>query len=377
MDNRVEVLNPASIYPASDLLLWKHPIIGTKFCLYPPLGCSPNLVIHDDLVVASTFSPGVVCAVDKNTGERRWQHRLAELGQLPVAAGGCLLVKDSNSLLLLSTKTGRTLWTFTYDGESAASLPVYTYRGIFIGDRDGVLHCISAKTGQEIDSIQTSRAWNAAVHATGLVWEDLLIVTTNAKLAIAYSLTTGEQAWCQRLPDRSIYQVLMYEGMVLIRTKKSLYGLSLRTGEIIQRWYWRGMKIESMSVAGSTLCVAISNEPGRDEKPPTHPRNELLGIRLDRIQWRLPYPRSSGIALRWDPETRLLYEAMYCGLGIVDPETGKRNALLTGFTSVLHWHTGQPDDEVGLPIAENDRLYVLHSSGTIWALRHPSIGYLR
>ena len=377
MDNRLEVLNPDAIYPASDLLLWKHPIRGTKLGLYPPFGCFPNPVVHDDLVVATAFSPGVVCAVDKNTGERRWQRRLAELGRLPIVAGGCLLVKDSNSLLSLSAKTGRILWKFTHEGESAESLPVYTYRGIFIGDRDGVLYCISAKTGQEIDSIQPSRAWNAAAHATGLVWEDLFITTTNAKLGIAYDLTTGEQVWRQRLPNRSIYQVLMYEGMVLIRTTKALYGLSPRTGEIVQRWYWRGMKIQSVAVTGSTLCVAISNEPGRDEQSPAHPRNEILGVRMDRVQWRLPYPRSSGIALRWDPETRLLYEAMYCGLGIVNPETGKRNALLTGFTSVLHWHTGQPDNEVGLPSAENDRLYVLHVSGTIWALRHPPIEALR
>jgi hypothetical protein len=375
MDDPIVALNPSVIYMANDLVLWNHLVRGSETGLNPSRTCCPNPVVHDDLLVTSIFSPGLVYAVAKTTGERRWRNGLGYLGNTPITAEGFLFASTSHSLLSLSPRSGTPQWTFIpSEGNDNLfySLPVYVNGSVYIGDRDGRFYSLSAETGKELWSVKPSRSWNSSVNATALAFEDLIITACNARLALAYDQATGQEVWCQRLPYGSIYQVQMYEGLVLIHTTKALYGLSPRTGEILKRWQWRGMKIKSVAVAGSMLCVAVSNEPGRDEKMPANPRTELVGMHLDRVEWRLQYPRSTGIELRWDPETRLLYEAMYCGLGIVDPETGERKALLTGFTTVLHTATGQPDDHVGLPSSEKDRLYVLHTSGTIWALHHPS-----
>ncbi|MCW3100181.1 MAG: Protein kinase [Chthonomonadaceae bacterium] len=375
MEDPLEVLNPGNIYKANALLLWKHPVHGSESGLNSPLTCCPNPVVQDDLVVASIWSPGLVYAVDKTTGERRWRHQLGHLGATPITAEGSLFVSTSHSLRSLSPQSGKSRWRMTPpdDEEYIYSLPVYANGSVYIGTSEGWFYSLSAETGKELWAVKPSRSWNASVNATALAFEDLIITACNARLAVAYDQLTGQEVWRQRLPDGSIYQVQWYDGMVLVRTRKGLYGLSPRTGEILQKWRWRGQKIESVAVAGSTLCVVVSNEPGRDEKMPPNPRTELLGIQRDGIHWRLPYPRKLGIDLRWDCESRLLYEATYYGLGIVDPETGTRHTLVTGFSTDVRWDTGKPDDEIGLPSIENGILYILHTSGMLWALHHPVI----
>jgi len=379
-DDPIEILHPASVYHANDLLVWNHPIPGCEFSFGINLTSFPNPVVHDDMVVACTFSPGFVEAVDKATGEYRWRHSLLHLGTTPISAAGFLFVGDSRSVESLSTETGLSLWKykpFHGDGETIIPLPVYANNSVYIGDREGQFVCLWAETGELRWSVQTSRSSQSDVNATALAFDNLIITATNAQLVLAYDQATGQQVWRKLLIHRCLYQIQLFEGMALVRTSNVLYGLSPKTGEIVQVWRWRGKKIKSMAVAGSVLCIVISNEPRRDEKIPVNPKTELLGISLEGVQWRLPYPRSSGVELRWDPETRLLYEAMNCGLGIVDPETGKRLGVVTGFSNVISKHTGRPDDYVGLPSTDNEKLYVLHTSGTIWALRHPAAEDMR
>ncbi len=69
--------------------------------------------------------------------------------------------------------------------------------------------------------------------------------------------------------------------------------------------------------------------------------------------------------MRWNTGTGLLYEAMFPGLGMVDPNSGKRLALICGF---------DPDtyrDQVGQPSSDTDKLYILDEKSCTWALRHP------
>ncbi len=375
-EDPVEVLNPASIFHANDLLVWKHLIPDTKIAFLPDRTCFPKPVVHDDLVVVCTFSPGIVEAVDKVTGQYRWRHSLSDLATTVVSAASFLFVGDFRSVQSLSTETGQSLWKykpFEGDGETIYSQPMYAGNSVYIGDRGGMLACLWAETGERKWRVQTSRSRYSQVNATALAFDNLIITATNASLVLACDQATGQEVWRQRLRHGSAAQVQLFEGMVLIHTSTVLYGLSPKTGEIIRVWRWRGQKIKSVASAGSTLCAVISNEPHRDEKIPANPRSELLGIDIKGVKWRLPYPRCSGVELRWDPATRLLYEAMFCGLGIVDPETGKRLGVVTGFSTGIHRDTGRPDDYVGLPSIDADKLYVLHESGTIWALRHPII----
>ena len=364
-----EILNPLQTYRADDLLVWKHPQRGVRQGIFPHDTCFPNPVLHDDLVIATTFSPGHVCAVSKQTGERRWMRRLPYYAHKPIFASGYLFCGDSRSIVSLSPRSGKKRWKFmpyAERGEWIYSLPVFSSDFVFSGDRDGMFTCLNAQSGKVIWSVETSEVQNASVNATALAFEDLIITATNAKLVLAYEQATGKEVWRQSLPDISSDQIQWYEGMALVRTHQALYGLSPQTGEIQQQWSWEGLEIQSVAVAESLLCVAVTNDVRViDREMPAHPCSELLGIRHNSVQWRLPYPQYSGIALRWDDATHLLYEAMYRGLGIVDVETGRRLALIQGFAQKHDM------DHVGLPSTDSRHLYILTKDGAIWALRHP------
>jgi hypothetical protein len=98
------------------------------------------------------------------------------------------------------------------------------------------------------------------------------------------------------------------------------------------------------------------------------PRAELHILEMDRLHCRLAYPDYTGVALSWDTTNKLVYESMYHGLGIVDPVAGKRIALVNGFARAKY-----DMETVGIPSGDGGSLYLLHTNGTSWALRHPEL----
>ena len=62
-----------------------------------------------------------------------------------------------------------------------------------------------------------------------------------------------------------------------------------------------------------------------------------------------------------------MYGATSRGLGILDPATGERVAVVTGFGD----ETNVSADQVHQPWVERDRLIVLNEQGRVLALNHP------
>lgn len=358
----VEVLAPLQVYRAEDLLVWQYTLPRTEIAILPHHTCAPNAMLYGDLVITSTLAPGGVVAVCKRIGERRWLRRLATYGAKPVLAEKYMSSYVCRMLRTLKAEAVDVSPQIPPAPERREALlpeDKFSEGTIFIGDRA----CLSAASGK----VQWAAPRNSDVSGTALAFEDSIITANYGRLALAYDQESGREIWRQELPSSSIYQVQPYDGMALAQTTEALYGLCPRTGAILRTWSWEDTEIESVAIAGSVLCVVVTNERGvRDGKSPENPWTELLGIRKETVLWRLPYPRYSGVALRWDNERQLLYEAMQVGLGVVDVETGKRLAVVQGFAA-------EPElDQVGLPCTDADHLYILHTSGSLWALRHPT-----
>ncbi len=230
----LRTLNPEQIFRASDLLIWKHPVRRIQCGLGPPTDYDSCPILHGDDVITWSFSPGRVYALDRDTGRRIWKHRLTQFGQVVVSDEGYLVAGNCKSLLSLNPETGATMWKFTPavpSSERIYSVPVMADGSLFFGDRSGRFYCLSAATGIERWSVQTSRSHNADVNATALVFEDLVITANNANLVLAYDRATGREVWRRRLKQGSIFRVLLYQGMILVRSFRSLYGLSPKRPE--------------------------------------------------------------------------------------------------------------------------------------------------
>jgi outer membrane protein assembly factor BamB len=96
-----------------DLTLWRHRIRGAKLAVLPNYSNRPNPLVVGDAVVASIFSPGIICAVDRKTGRQRWRIRTDGLaGSTVTFANGTLYAKTSHTIYALNASSGHVKWTF-------------------------------------------------------------------------------------------------------------------------------------------------------------------------------------------------------------------------------------------------------------------------
>lgn len=379
-------LTARATYTLAELSEWQYQIPDCKFAAWlPELTSYPNPVLLNDLVIAciacihdfETFDvnkskKGQIYALDRETGELRWHLPLPYFGHDLYTAEGYLFGGTSQELLSLAPATGQIRWTFAPYGRRSEyfyASPVSTQGRVYIGDYRGILHCLFADTGQTLWAVQTSNARIRDVNATALLYEDRVIAATLADLAVAYDQVSGREIWRQTLPDCSIHEVRLYEGMALVQTSRSLFGLSPQTGEVLHKWEWPERALSNVCVAEDILCV-ITDELERQGKKKTRylsGRYELIGLRQDTELWRLPYPRYTAGGLRWEPSTRLLYEATSRGLGMINPAMGERVAVIEGAGN-----EEQNYDQIGLPSVEAGALYAISHSGQIARLSPPA-----
>src|SRR2546426_5756248 len=81
---RIELPEAGQHRVLETLQIWKHELPDTRSAVLPPNTQNPNPLVIADSVVASVFSPGAICSVDKESGRLQWVHRLDGYG------GACL-----------------------------------------------------------------------------------------------------------------------------------------------------------------------------------------------------------------------------------------------------------------------------------------------
>lgn len=362
------------------LALWRHDIPGAKHAVLPPGTARPNPLALDNLVVASLFSPGMIYAVERSTGEPRWRFDTKGFGDSNVlCAGGVLYGKSANTLYALEPESARLLWTFCpYEkmSESIYSSPVVDGNRLFIGDRRGWLHCLSAQTGETLWREETLPGARSNVNASAVVHRDLVVVATNARNTVAFEKTTGRLVWRQELDGPSTYQLHIFEDNVLVQTQHSLYLLNPTDGDVVRRERWKPQEIEALAVTDDMLLVATQPareqrlEEGRlnaeslDKERSANAGEELTGIRHGKTVYVRPSEKYL-TGLRWASETRMVYESRINGFGIIEPQTGER------------LHSIRPNEKEkhclspGLADVCDDVIYLLADYGTLYALRHP------
>jgi outer membrane protein assembly factor BamB len=223
-----------------DLTVWRAKLPDVKFAVLPPSNTRPNPLATEDRLYVSVFSPGAICALERERGKLEWRRELGKFANAAVyLSAGRLFAKTSNTLFALQPGSGETLWSFCpygTDGESIYSSPSANEDRVYIGDRRGYLHCLDAESGETVWKRHTNRARNSDINSTPVLTDGLVIVTTNARSAVAYDAQSGKLAWKQKLDGPSTFGPLVHQDYILA-VSDSMYVLS-RTGKVKRRFTW-------------------------------------------------------------------------------------------------------------------------------------------
>src|SRR2546428_7061010 len=105
---RIELPEAGQHHVLETLQIWKHELPDTRSAVLPPNTQNPNPLVIADSVVASVFSPGAICSVDKESGRLQWVHRLDGYGGAGVSpARGRVLAESKRTRHLPAAAAGR------------------------------------------------------------------------------------------------------------------------------------------------------------------------------------------------------------------------------------------------------------------------------
>src|ERR1700733_5190639 len=167
-----------------ELTAWSTKLPDVTFAILPPSNSRPNPFATQDRLYASVFSPGAICALEREGGKLAWRRDMPKYSSASVQIHDRkLLAHTPTTLLALSPDSGETLWSFCPygdEGESIYSSPSATDNCVYIGDRRGYLHCLDADSGKTIWRSLTNGA-GGNVNSTPLLVQNLVVVSPTQK----------------------------------------------------------------------------------------------------------------------------------------------------------------------------------------------------
>jgi hypothetical protein len=356
----------ATEYQFDDASFWHTLLPEVEHAVLPPQSDRPNPRLVGSLLFVSTFAPAYIYAIDSSTGHVAWYRKLHGLGGNAVEVrDGVLFAKTTQMLYALDPSSGRTIWEFrpyAAESEMLYSEPLVESGKVFIGDRQGRLHCLNAKSGLRIWSIQTSEAPGSDVNATATLFAGAVITATNSGAALAYGIEDGRHLWRAQLDGPCTNQLFVSRERI-VAAAESLYFLEPTTGLVEIQLHWPGLAVGF--AAGSASEVALfrrrshETDKAAQEGSKDGLEERVLVTRCEGTPQEIPCS-TGAIALRHSLDTDLLYVSGYHGVDILEPTKGQWLYALRsadGWTSVVE--------------VAGDRIYTLSANGSVRALRHP------
>jgi outer membrane protein assembly factor BamB len=351
---------PARVYSFKELTLWRTKLPDVEHGILPPSNNRPNPLVAGNTVYASIFSPGAVCALDRETGKLVWRRELPKLAGASVyLAGGKLFAKTAQSLYAMQPESGEILWSFCPYGDSGEQIyssPTLYANRVYIGDRCGFLHCLDASSGKTLWRKRTNRAEKDDVNTTPIVMKGLVIVGTNARKAFAYDAETGELAWVRKLDGPSVFGPLVHRGLVALVTQ-SVYLLESADGKVVRHFTWEG---DSVSMAETTTKNIVVTLRG---KLPPEGETQVVGLDKSGVRYSASH-QAFCLFLRYVDQQNLIYFCHLEGVDVCRPESGD---------VVCKIKLDEQCSRVGLVEVKQNTIYALSGKGNVYALRHPRI----
>lgn len=359
-----------------DLTVWKTKLPDAKFAVLPPSNNRPNPLATQDRLFISVFSPGAICALERESGKLIWRREMPKFANASVYSHETkLLAGTSTTLFALRQDSGDVLWSFCPYGDSGEfiySSPSIFDNRVYLGDRKGFLHCLDAESGKPIWRRRTNKARNGDVNSTPVVMNGLVIVSTNAENAVAFDALSGRLMWNQKLDGPSVFGPVIHQDSILT-VADSLYLLNPRTGKVRRRFAWEKEKVQQVDCSPQSIVLSFQPKLSNLRLPPDKAEAEKMAA-LQPESMTLTLIGKSGAqrikkidaycpTFRYVPQTRLIYLSHLDGVDVLRPVTG---ALL--------WQLKKNEDTQGgiaLVDVRESKIYVLTGDGGVYALQHP------
>ena len=335
---------------------WETKLPDIRHAVLPSRTTRPNPLVVGEVVFASIFAPGAVCAVKRKTGDLLWLYHLDSLGSESVLLHDrTLYAKSSRTLYALDPDTVRLRWEFSPisgQGEWIYGSPSVRAGRVFIGDRHGYFYCLDANTGRKLWRRLSSRGDNNQVNSTALVMKDRVILANNQGVVVCYSPDTGEKIWRQRVDGACTRELLHFRSMVIVPSN-SLYAIDLKTATVCNKWSFPSKTVMSAAVVGSRIAVVL----GTDFQAQPSAWNSSSAFNSDLVILgggrEIARRTLKGTPeLRADKESGRLYAVAHSGMNVFDPS----NAAL--LSSRKGW--------IAQPMIAGRELYGLSDDGVLF-----------
>ncbi len=319
----------------------------------PPGTSNPNPLTTESLVIAAAFSPGILYAVDRQTGLPRWSRRISKLGSdAVVAQGNVLYACSSHTVHAVREETGEELWSYCPHGTGAEHtycVPAVGQDGVYFGDRSSMIHRLDRRSGEVVWANVYQEAGGGHINGGVLLTNEGVIAASNAGKLFLVDHKSGAPVWSVDLDGPSILQPLQLGSFAVAATTETVFFVNLRDGSVHHSQHFHERRI--LSVCVSPQAVFVLTRSNLDEE-----RTSGSGVDpLVRVHALFPNTTQREYAaerhmtdLRWEGELDALVLTGIVGLQIVDSTSG----------DVL-WDAGNDWYMAGLASARDGNLYAM------------------
>ena len=187
-------------------------------------GSTSPTVVKGKVIVSG--QGGSVYAFDSANGKQLWHIQTDGLlfGSPTVDEGRIYLANDQGKVVAIDLETGRVLWKSFVSGGVYA--PVVSDDGqLILTTSDGATYLLDAYDGKEIWHYDAGGASGAALTV------DSIIVGSDNGGITSISRKSGEIVWLVPTGSAVTVPPTVVEGLVLVASGRTIYGLDLNTGE--------------------------------------------------------------------------------------------------------------------------------------------------
>jgi outer membrane protein assembly factor BamB len=183
----------------------------------------------------------------------------------------------------------------------------------------------------------------------------MVVVGTNANMAAAYDIKTGNRVWFRELDGPSLPGPLLL-GSCLAVFADSVYFLAPESGQIVQKFSWDASRADSPNGVGDDVIAILRSNASVD--------GVYKLVRLGEHSIRFTQTRENfATSLIYAIETNMIYVSHYEGLDVRRPNDGE----------IAFSITGKGVEAPGTPDVKDHAIYVATGDGFAYALNHPSI----
>lgn len=254
-------------------------------------GGSP--VIFEDLLILNCDGSDIqfVVALDKNTGEVRWnkkrdhisEERLAGKSNVPMAYTTPLLVDINGTTQLLSSgadsivaynpRNGDEYWWFRYDGYSNVPRPVVGKGLVFISSGYDRPEFYAVKIDGTGDVTESHLGWNmkkaAPLNPSPLLIGDELYLISDNGIATCLDAVSGEQHWQERIGGNYSASPTLADGRIYLLDEKGTTTVIApgKKFESLASNVLEGRTLATPAIVDDTIFLRTDTHLYRIEKP--------------------------------------------------------------------------------------------------------------